>query len=101
MLFPDSENMHAMQLISILILTLFTSAAVVYAHKRLPTQTKTPVSRWIGHGTLIGIGLAFGATVAGIYYGSTEGLALFLIFLSAFGMVHVPAAFILMIKRRQ
>ncbi len=90
-----------MQLTLMMILTCFTSAAAAYAHKRLPSQTRTRKARYIGHGVLIGIGLAFGATVAGIYADSTTGPGLFLIFVSAVGMVHVPAAFILLIKQYQ
>lgn len=90
-----------MQLTLMLVLTFFTSGAAAYAHKRLPAQTRTAKARYIGHAVLIGIGLAFGATVAGIYDNSASGFGLLLIFASAFGMVHVPAAFILLIKQYQ
>lgn len=90
-----------MQLTLMLLLAFVTSAAAAYAHKRLPAQTLTRKARIIGHSVLIGIGIAFGATVANIYSASTSAPVLFLIFVSAFGMVHVPAAFILLIKRYQ
>jgi hypothetical protein len=49
---------------------------------------------------LIVTGIAFGVTMA-ILYGFRFGIWPPLTFVAAFGLVHVPAAFILFIKRRR
>jgi hypothetical protein len=50
---------------------------------------------------LLGVGLAFGYAMANYYYSGARPLEATLIFHAAFGLVHVPAAIILFIKRRR
>jgi hypothetical protein len=70
--------------------------AAVWAHLRLNTHSSG--TRLITRGFLIVIGLAFGWVMAFLYTES-QGLEQVLIFVGSFGLVHVPAAFILQLKR--
>lgn len=70
--------------------------ATVWAHHRLSAHT--PGTRLITRGFLIVVGFAFGWVMA-FTYTENQGLEKILIFINAFGMVHVPAAFILQLKR--
>ncbi len=70
--------------------------AAVWAHHRLNAHSSG--TRLITRGFLIVVGLAFGCVMAFLYTES-QGLEQALIFVGSFGMVHVPAAFILQLKR--
>lgn len=85
-------------MITLFILTVFTLAAAAYAQWRLPFHTATPASCWSARLLLLGTGLAFGFVMAQYYLGA-EGFAWLLAFLIGLGLVHVPAAFILFLKR--
>lgn len=74
--------------------------AAGYAHYRIPAHTSPGKVRWFTHLLLICVGLAFGWAVTTVYY-PTEGPMKILVFLYSFGVVHVPAAFILFIKQRR
>lgn len=73
-------------------------AFVCYAHYEIPHFTSGTGKRRIAHLVLIVVGIAFGAMGA-----STLELPLsrWLVFVLGFGIVHVPAAAILAIKRRR
>lgn len=78
-------------------------AAAVYAHARLPSLTPTRTQLWLTRLMLIGIGLGFGWAMSDVYF-DVEGGAKVMLFLSAFGVAHLPAAIILglkTIRRRQ
>jgi uncharacterized membrane protein len=82
-------------------LTFVTIMATVYAHARLRYHTKTALRTLISHLMLLAVGIAFGYAMAAYYFAGTRTLEATLIFVFAFGLVHVPAAVILFIKRRR
>lgn len=82
------------------LLTLLTLSAAVYAHVRLPNHTPNVRQLWLSRFILVAVGLAFGWSMNRSYY-PDEGVLSLLVFASAFGLVHVPAAFILLIKRKR
>lgn len=88
-----------MQYIPTLLLTIAALAAVVYTHYRLPFHSGTQKQLWMARGLLVVIGTAFGLVNVQIY--AVAPALQVLVFLSAFGVVHVPAAFILFIKRQR
>lgn len=71
-----------------------------YAHYLIPAQTAPGPARWFTHALLAVMGFAFGWAVATVYY-PAEGLLQVLVFLYAFGSVHIPAAGILYLKQRK
>lgn len=77
------------------IITLLTLSAATWAHINIRHRTLS--TRLITHSVLILIGLGFGYVMA-FQYTRSEGLQQVLTFLSSFGVVHIPAAFILLIK---
>ncbi|MDB5812351.1 MAG: hypothetical protein JWN94_4473 [Betaproteobacteria bacterium] len=71
----------------------------VYAQLRIARYTASPSSALLTRAILLLVGCGFGY-VAGIGYGDDElmrGLAMII----GFGAVHLPAAFILFIKRER
>lgn len=85
----------------IFIITLLTLSAAAWAHINIRHRSLS--TRLVTHTVLILIGIAFGYVMA-FQYTQSAGFQKLLIFLSSFGVVHVPAAFILFIKnvrRRQ
>lgn len=85
--------------------TLFNWALVVlvlgmtgYAHFRLAVHTATRRQALIARLLLILVGLGFGWTATLWVPGPAPGPKM-LVFFTAFGLVHVPAAVILHIKR--
>ena len=85
-----------MNIFFLFLVSLSTLFAAVWAHYRLNTHTFG--TRWITRGLLIVLGLACGWVMAFFVYAGSQGLEQALIFISAFGMAHVPAAFILQLK---
>jgi drug/metabolite transporter superfamily protein YnfA len=77
------------------ILTALTLLAAAWAHYRLTAHS--PNTRWITSAILLITGAAFGWVMAFVYPRASN-LETALIFLSAFGLVHVPAAFIMQLK---
>lgn len=88
-----------MQILAMLLLTLVALAAALYTHYRIPYHTSSARDRWLIHVFLAATAAAFGWVVSQQY--PISGLLELLVFLSAFGVVHVPAAGILFIKRQQ
>ncbi len=78
--------------------TIAVVVAVIYAHYRLPFHSATRKQLWISRSVLVLVGFAFGWVNVRLY---GEALPPGLVFVSAFGTVHVPAAFILFIKRKR
>jgi len=80
-----------------LLFTLFTLICAAYAHYRLPRHSNTAQQVWLSRLALVLIGIGFGWAMLR-FYGQTEPYPHSLIFLSAFGLVHLPAAAILFLK---
>ena len=83
------------------ILAVVTIALLIiagYAQWRIPRFEATRSGVFLTRGVLILIGVAFGLAVG--YFASPTYPAP-LVFLSGFGLVHVPAAFILLLKRER
>jgi hypothetical protein len=74
---------------------LLTLAAVIYAHYEIPRFTRGIVKREVAHAALIVTGVLFGATSA---FASATPVPHWIAFALGFGIVHVPAAVILLIK---
>ena len=91
---------------TLLILTALAGvAAVFYSHLRLRYHSAR--QRWATRLILIGVGTAFGAVMGYLFSDAgplaTEGMGLpwLLVFVSAFGVTHIPAACILFLKSQQ
>jgi len=82
----------------LIVLTAATIFAVAYAHRQLPFHSSSLTTLWISRAMLILIGAGF-AWVMSTKYLQMEGFAQVLVFVSAFGLAHVPAAIILFLKR--
>lgn len=89
-----------MEMVLLLFLTIALVATAVYAQYRLGVQAKTVKRVWLARLVLMIAGLAFGYVVV-FYYVSIQGVAALLTFLCAFGLAHVPAAFVLWIKQQR
>lgn len=77
-------------------LALLLLATAAYAHLQLPRYTAGTAR--IGHAVLIVVGLGLGAVSAAIHADADDSFA-FLAFVIGFGIVHVPTALILWLKR--
>jgi multisubunit Na+/H+ antiporter MnhB subunit len=84
-----------MATLGLFLLCIPTVAAAVWAHYRLSLHPAGV--RWKTVIVLITIGIGFGLAMGRAYAGQ-GGLAQVLVFISSFGLVHVPAAFILQMK---
>lgn len=87
-----------MDIAPLLLVTLLTLFCAAYAHIRLPLYCATARQLWLARSALVLIGIGFGWAMLR-FYGQIEPSSPTLIFLSAFGLVHVPAAAILFLKR--
>lgn len=88
-----------MQIAALLLLTFITLAAAAYTHYRIPYHTRNAKSRWFVHALLIIVGTGFGWVNSQRY--QVNSVWELLVFLSSFGVIHIPAAAILFIKRQQ
>lgn len=79
----------------LLVLCIFSSFAAAWAHYRLNSHARG--TRLLVRSVLIVMGAVFGWVMA-VYYTDSRGLAQVLIFISAFGLVHLPAACVLQLK---
>lgn len=84
----------------LVLLVIAALAASVYAQYRLPVHTRGRKALRTARLLLLITGLAFGYVMATVYVEVT-GIRQLGVFLGGFGLVHVPAAFILLIKRRR
>ena len=89
-----------MENLALLALCVLTLAAMGYVHHRLPYHTPDTRQLRIARAVLLVTGAAFGWLMARIY-GALTDLNPILIFLTSMGIVHVPAAAILFIKRQR
>ena len=96
-----------MQTLALTLLTLLTLTAAAFAHLQLADVAGRRAGLWFTRAVLVLAGIGFGwamlryAAVAPRPSGTLDRL---LIFASAFGMVHVPSSFNLLLKlwrRRQ
>lgn len=90
-----------MSIFANLILTAAFLAAAAYAHYRLPYHTASAHHTLIARLFLIVVGIAFGVVMATTLTPPVQGWASVLPLLSGFGLVHVPAAAILFLKRQR
>lgn len=79
---------------------ILSLAAAAYAHLRLGYHTATHRHALAARAALLLVGLALGWT-ATLWVPGAPSAVKTVVFLSAFGVVHVPAAAILFIKRRR
>lgn len=89
-----------MQLFMTGVFAVMSLVCAAYAHYLIPSETTRGPARWFTHALLVAMGLAFGWAVATVYY-PAEGLLQVLVFVYAFGSVHIPAAGILFLKQRK
>jgi NADH:ubiquinone oxidoreductase subunit H len=82
------------------ILTLIALGAAAYAQWRIPFHTANRRHALIARLILIVVGVAFGIAMATTYT-HTQGWLSAVVFLAGFGVVHVPAAAILFLKRQR
>lgn len=75
-------------------------AATAYAQYRLPYHTPTNRQLWVTRLLLVSVGLGFGWAMSDVYL-DVEGGAAVTVFLSAFGVAHLPAAIILFLKKQR
>lgn len=84
-----------MNIVALILLCIFSLLATGWAHYRLNSHAVN--TRLLLRSVLIGIGAAF-AWVMTFVYGESQGLEQLLVFVSAFGLVHLPAACVLQLK---
>lgn len=89
-----------MSIVILIATTIVLLAAAAYTQLRIGQHTKGAGNRAFLRGVLIVAGGGFGYVTA-IHYVQAEGLRALLAFLSGFGLVHVPAAFILFLKHKR
>ncbi|SFR53381.1 hypothetical protein SAMN05216203_1208 [Marinobacter daqiaonensis] len=89
-----------MRMVLALILVVAALGAAVYAHLQLARQVPAPQRRWSGHVVLLAVAIAFGWVVSTVYMSAEEGAAV-TVFLTAFGVTHMPPAIVLWLKRHQ
>ncbi|QBQ54066.1 hypothetical protein [Nitrosococcus wardiae] len=89
-----------MEMIGTFIWTLIMLGAAVYAQYRIPFHTANAAQSWVTRLILGVIGVGIGI-ISVDRYQEAEGIFPLLAFLNGFGAVHVPAAFILFIKRQR
>src|SRR5690625_4642987 len=80
------------------VLAVLTLRAAAYAHYRWAEETSRAAARWLTRILLLVLGFGFGRTVSQRYYPPAAAWNQLGVCLSAFGVAHVPAACILLIK---
>lgn len=96
-----------MNTFTLLVFTVATGIAVVYVHRTLPRLVARPKPLWLARSVLTGVGGLFAAVMlwrlAEVQTARAQevltGLPAALVFASAFGLTHVPAAVILFLKQ--
>ena len=79
-----------------LVAAALMGAILCYAHFEIPSFTREAGKRRMAYGVLIAVGLAFGAMGA---YTVAPPLPRWLLCALGFGVVHLPAAAVLALKR--
>ena len=90
-----------MEWISVLLMAGISSAAAIYTQSRLPFLTATRKQAGWARAILMVTGVVFGLVAMMQIGGHESGLMQLLIFVAAWGVVHVPAAIILFLKQQQ
>lgn len=90
-----------MDWISPLLMAGFSVAAAIYTHYRLPFLTATRTQAGWARAILMLTGVAFGFVAVQQIGRNESGLMQLLIFVAAWGLVHIPAAIILFLKQQQ
>lgn len=90
-----------MEWISVLLMALPSLAAAIYAQYRLPFLTATRSQAWWARAILMVTGVTFGLVAVKQIGNAESSLMQLLIFLAAWGLVHIPAAIILFLKQQQ
>jgi len=90
-----------MNWISLLLMAMFSVAAAIYTQYRLPFLTATRKQAGWARAILMTTGVAFGLVTVKQVGSHESSLMQLLIFLAAWGLVHVPAAIILFLKQQQ
>lgn len=91
-----------MEVLALLPIAAAVLLAAGYAHRRLPGLSGSVSGLWLARGLLVGTGVGFGLAMvasASVMAGDLGIVTAMLVFLSGFGVVHVPAALIMIIKR--
>ena len=87
-----------MQWTTLLVMAAVTLAAAVYAQVRVRGLAASRNQAWVARAVLLLVGIGFGWTAV-LKTGQEASAAMqAAIFLTAFGLVHVPAAIILLLK---
>lgn len=76
--------------------------AAFYAHRHLAVVSRSEADRRVARALLIGVGLGFGLAMVGVAAEMPDDYSLVLralILAGGFGLVHVPAALIIWLKR--
>ena len=89
-----------METLTLGIVAVAALAVALYAQYRIPFHTRGTGKRAFAHLLLIAVGAGFGWVTATVYT-ETQGSERLFAFLTGFGVVHVPAAVILFIKRER
>ncbi|MGM0570994.1 hypothetical protein [Marinobacter sp.] len=89
-----------MRLVFTLVLMVLAIAVVGYAHRQLARQVPPSPRRWLGHGLLALVAVAFGWAVTSVYMGAEEGGGI-AAFVAAIGVAHLPPAIVLFLKQQQ
>lgn len=90
-----------MDQLSLVLMAAFSIAAAIYTHYRLPYLTASRTQAGWARAILMLTGLGFGFVAVQQIGRDESGLMQLLIFVAAWGLVHVPAAIILFLKQQQ
>ena len=71
-----------------------------WVHYRLAFQVRGTLQLWAGRIMLLLVGTGFGWAMSQVYT-DTRGLAASWVFLTSFGVAHLPAAIILWLKKQR
>ncbi|MBS3803586.1 MAG: hypothetical protein KGY54_03505 [Oleiphilaceae bacterium] len=71
-----------------------------YAQHRLAFHAASARQLWITRLMLLAVGLAFGWAMSNVYL-DAEGVVSLWVFVTAFGVTHLPAAIILWLKKQR
>lgn len=87
--------------ISLVLMAGLGVVAAIYTHYRLPFLTVTRTQAGWARAILMLTGVAFGWVAVQQIGRNESGLIQMLIFVAAWGLVHIPAAIILFLKQQQ
>lgn len=90
-----------MDTLTLALLAVVSLAAAVYAHFRLKYLTASRAQANVARAVLLLTSLAFGFVALKQIGSGQSDIMQMLIFIAAWGMVHVPAAIILFLKQLQ